>query len=94
MILELEDIDTYYGLGHILHGLSLNVNEGEVVAMLDVVEAKVALDDRQRELVHELREMLPVTNTRARRKVAAPVKKRAGSGAKRPSNRTGARRAG
>jgi len=34
MILEVKGIDTYYGLGHILHGLSLNVNEGEVVAIL------------------------------------------------------------
>ena len=34
MILELRNIDAYYGLGHILHGLSLNVAEGEVVALL------------------------------------------------------------
>ena len=34
MILELQEIDTYYGLGHILHGLSLGVGEGEVVALL------------------------------------------------------------
>jgi branched-chain amino acid transport system ATP-binding protein len=34
LILEIRSIDTFYGLGHILHGLSLNVNEGEVVAML------------------------------------------------------------
>ena len=34
MILEVQGIDTYYGLGHILHGLSLGVAEGEVVAML------------------------------------------------------------
>ena len=34
MILELRAIDTYYGLGHILHGLSLAVAEGEVVALL------------------------------------------------------------
>ena len=34
MILEVRNIDTYYGLGHILHGLSLGVNEGEVVALL------------------------------------------------------------
>src|SRR5262249_16787687 len=27
-------IDTFYGLGHILHGLSLTVAEGEVVALL------------------------------------------------------------
>ena len=34
MILEIQGIDTYYGLGHILHGLSLRVHEGEVVALL------------------------------------------------------------
>ena len=34
MILRLENIDTFYGLGHILHGLSLDVAEGEVVAVL------------------------------------------------------------
>jgi branched-chain amino acid transport system ATP-binding protein len=34
MILEVSGIDTYYGLGHILHGLSLNLAEGEVVALL------------------------------------------------------------
>ncbi len=34
MILEVRAIDTHYGLGHILHGLSLAVAEGEVVALL------------------------------------------------------------
>ena len=34
MILEVQGIDTYYGLGHILHGLSIGVAEGEVVALL------------------------------------------------------------
>jgi len=34
LILEIKSIDTYYGLGHILHGLSLSVGEGEVVAVL------------------------------------------------------------
>ena len=34
MILEIQAIDTFYGLGHILHGLSLGVAEGEVVALL------------------------------------------------------------
>ena len=34
MILEVRSIDTYYGLGHILHGLSVGVAEGEVVALL------------------------------------------------------------
>ena len=34
MILELRGIDTYYGSSHILHGLSLGVRQGEVVALL------------------------------------------------------------
>ncbi|HEY6863979.1 MAG TPA: ABC transporter ATP-binding protein [Burkholderiales bacterium] len=34
MILEVDAVDTYYGLGHILRGLSLGVDEGEVVALL------------------------------------------------------------
>jgi len=34
VILELQAIDTFYGLGHILHALSLGVAEGEVVALL------------------------------------------------------------
>lgn len=34
MILEVEKVDAYYGIGHILHGLSLAVAEGEVVALL------------------------------------------------------------
>jgi len=34
VILEIKAIDTFYGLGHILHGLSLQVAEGEVVALL------------------------------------------------------------
>jgi branched-chain amino acid transport system ATP-binding protein len=34
VILEVKNIDAFYGLGHILHGLSLEVNEGEVVALL------------------------------------------------------------
>jgi branched-chain amino acid transport system ATP-binding protein len=34
LILEVRGIDTFYGLGHILHGLSLGVGEGEVVALL------------------------------------------------------------
>ncbi len=34
MMLDIRGIDTYYGLGHILHGLSLHVGEGEVVALL------------------------------------------------------------
>ena len=34
MILEVRSINTFYGLGHILHGLSLSVADGEVVALL------------------------------------------------------------
>jgi len=34
LILQLEKINTFYGLGHILHDLSLRVDEGEVVALL------------------------------------------------------------
>jgi branched-chain amino acid transport system ATP-binding protein len=34
VILEVKNIDAFYGLGHILHGLSLSVAEGEVVALL------------------------------------------------------------
>jgi branched-chain amino acid transport system ATP-binding protein len=33
-MLELRTIQTYYGLAHILHGLSLGVGEGEIVALL------------------------------------------------------------
>jgi branched-chain amino acid transport system ATP-binding protein len=33
-MIELEKINTFYGLGHILHDLSLRVAEGEVVALL------------------------------------------------------------
>jgi branched-chain amino acid transport system ATP-binding protein len=34
LILEVKNISTFYGLSHILHGLSLNIAEGEVVALL------------------------------------------------------------
>ncbi|WP_242833875.1 ABC transporter ATP-binding protein [Desulfosporosinus sp. OT] len=34
MMLEVKDIHTYYGLSHILFGLSLKVNHGEVVSLL------------------------------------------------------------
>jgi branched-chain amino acid transport system ATP-binding protein len=34
LILDVRSIDTFYGLGHILHDLSLRVEEGEVVALL------------------------------------------------------------
>ncbi|MDR3601674.1 MAG: ABC transporter ATP-binding protein [Desulfosporosinus sp.] len=33
-MLEIRDIHTYYGLSHILFGLSLKVNQGEVVSLL------------------------------------------------------------
>ncbi|HSE91889.1 MAG TPA: ABC transporter ATP-binding protein, partial [Methylomirabilota bacterium] len=34
MILDVRRIDAHYGLAHVLHGLSLRVEEGEVVALL------------------------------------------------------------
>jgi len=34
VILEVKNIDSYYGLGHILHDLSLKIDDGEVVALL------------------------------------------------------------
>jgi branched-chain amino acid transport system ATP-binding protein len=34
MLLELDRIHTYYGSSHILHGVSLTVDEGEVVALV------------------------------------------------------------
>jgi branched-chain amino acid transport system ATP-binding protein len=34
MILEVREIDTFYGLAHVLHGLSLTVDDGEIVAVL------------------------------------------------------------
>jgi branched-chain amino acid transport system ATP-binding protein len=33
-LLEVEDINTYYGKSHILRGVSLHVNRGEIVALL------------------------------------------------------------
>ena len=33
-MIELKNVNTFYGLGHILHDLSLRVEEGEVVALL------------------------------------------------------------
>src|SRR5271154_4235862 len=33
-MLELEDVNAYYGDSHILHGVSLSVGEGEVVSLL------------------------------------------------------------
>ena len=34
MILEVRNVDAFYGIGHILHGLSLGVAQGEVVGLL------------------------------------------------------------
>jgi branched-chain amino acid transport system ATP-binding protein len=34
MILKLSSIHTFYGQSHILHGISLDINEGEIVALL------------------------------------------------------------
>src|SRR5258705_12705255 len=34
-MLEVRAVDAYYGLGHILHELSLRVGESEVVALLE-----------------------------------------------------------
>ena len=34
MILKLDEIHTYYGLVHMLQGVSLEIAEGEVVALL------------------------------------------------------------
>jgi branched-chain amino acid transport system ATP-binding protein len=34
MILEIEEIDTYYGQSHVLQGISLTIPEGEVVSLL------------------------------------------------------------
>src|ERR1700739_1175558 len=33
-LLEVEEIHTYYGKSHILHGVSLEIGEGEVVGLL------------------------------------------------------------
>ncbi|WP_254538508.1 ABC transporter ATP-binding protein [Halomarina litorea] len=33
-LLELEDVHTYYGQSHVLHGVSMDVEEGEIVALL------------------------------------------------------------
>jgi len=34
MLLEVNDLNTYYGASHVLQGISLNVDEGELVALL------------------------------------------------------------
>ncbi|WP_287998559.1 ATP-binding cassette domain-containing protein, partial [Acidiphilium sp.] len=33
-VLEAEGLQTYYGKSHILHGVSLKVNQGELIALL------------------------------------------------------------
>ncbi len=34
MLLEVQDLNTYYGTSHVLQGISLNVDQGELVALL------------------------------------------------------------
>jgi branched-chain amino acid transport system ATP-binding protein len=34
MILEVKDLHAYYGQSHILHGVAMNVNDGEIVSLL------------------------------------------------------------
>ena len=34
MILEIDQIDTFYGQSHVLQGISLSIHEGEVVSLL------------------------------------------------------------
>ena len=34
MFLEVKDLNTFYGASHVLQGISLNVNEGEIVGLL------------------------------------------------------------
>ncbi len=34
MLLEVHDLNTYYGMSHVLQGISLNLNKGEMVALL------------------------------------------------------------
>ena len=34
MLLEVHDLNTFYGSSHVLQGISLNVAEGELVALL------------------------------------------------------------
>lgn len=34
MLLEVQDLNTYYATSHVLQGISLNVNQGEIVALL------------------------------------------------------------
>ena len=34
MMLQVRDLHAYYGQSHILHGIDLDVNEGEIVSLL------------------------------------------------------------
>ena len=34
MLLQVADIHTYYGKSHVLHGVSMEIEEGEIVALL------------------------------------------------------------
>ena len=34
LILKVEDLHAYYGKSHVLHGVSFEVNQGEIVALL------------------------------------------------------------
>ena len=41
-MLELIDVHTYYGESHVLHSISLKVEEGSVVAILAVVTTEIS----------------------------------------------------
>ncbi|MFX8708336.1 ATP-binding cassette domain-containing protein, partial [Acinetobacter baumannii] len=34
LILEITDLNAWYGKGHVLHGVNLTVGEGEIVSLL------------------------------------------------------------
>jgi len=34
MLLEVKDLNTYYGASHVLQGISLTLDQGEIVALL------------------------------------------------------------
>ena len=34
MMLEVRDLHAYYGQSHILHGVAMDVNDGEIVSLL------------------------------------------------------------
>jgi len=60
MILEVENLHAYYGQSHILHGVDLNVNDGEIVSLLGrngvgrstTCKAVMGLVDAQGEIVY------------------------------------------